>query len=169
MIRLVAQRRQGRRRLRSTPNTTTTTTTMISTHNHVDMASSLVGAGAGQANATAAHPGKQLPRVQALSRAAVARARIDLHASLPAGPLHPAGPVDPSTGGLPPRALRGQGLSARQQPPARHTLTAPGPRRPGDTGRPGRARTDAYQSREAAVEGDQEVMPPTLTLRDRGG
>jgi hypothetical protein len=28
-------------------------------------------------------------------------ARIDLHASLPAGTLHPAGPADPSTGGLP--------------------------------------------------------------------
>jgi hypothetical protein len=36
-------------------------------------------------------------------------ARIDLPASLPAGPLHPAGPADPSTGGLPPRPLRGQG------------------------------------------------------------
>jgi len=35
---------------------------MISTHNHVDMAASLVGAGAGQADTTAAHPGKQLPR-----------------------------------------------------------------------------------------------------------
>ena len=149
MIRLAAQRHQ-RRRLRSTPNTTTATTTMISTHNHVDMAASLVGAGAGQANATAAHPGKQLPRVQALSRAPVARARIDLHASLPAGPLHPAGPVDPSTGGLPPRALRGQGLSARQQPPARHTLTAPGPSWPGDTGRPGRARTRPDQQAKEA-------------------
>jgi hypothetical protein len=42
---------------------------MISTHNHVDMAASLVGAGAGQADTTAAHPGKQLPRVQATSRA----------------------------------------------------------------------------------------------------
>jgi hypothetical protein len=36
-------RRQRRRRI--TPNTNTTTTTMISTHNHVDMAASLVGAG----------------------------------------------------------------------------------------------------------------------------
>jgi hypothetical protein len=35
--------RQRRRRI--TPNTNTTTTTMISTHNHVDMAASLVGAG----------------------------------------------------------------------------------------------------------------------------
>jgi hypothetical protein len=35
--------RQRRRRI--TPNTNTSTTTMISTHNHVDMAASLVGAG----------------------------------------------------------------------------------------------------------------------------
>jgi hypothetical protein len=31
---------------------------MISTHNHVDMTASLVGAGAGQADTTAAHPGQ---------------------------------------------------------------------------------------------------------------
>jgi hypothetical protein len=60
VIGLVTARRQ-RRRLRITPNTNTTTTTMISTHNHVDMTASLVGAGAGQADTTAAHPGKQLP------------------------------------------------------------------------------------------------------------
>jgi hypothetical protein len=79
VIGLVTARRQ-RRRLRITPNTNTTTTTMISTHNHVDMAASLVGAGAGQADTTAAHPGKQLPRVQATSRAGIdgraARARM---------------------------------------------------------------------------------------------
>jgi hypothetical protein len=40
----LAQRRQRPRR-RITPNTKTSTTTMISTHNHVDMAASLVGAG----------------------------------------------------------------------------------------------------------------------------
>ena len=40
----LAQRRQRPRR-RITPNTNTSTTTMISTHNHVDMAASLVGAG----------------------------------------------------------------------------------------------------------------------------
>jgi hypothetical protein len=39
----LAQRRQRRRRI--TPNTNTTTTTTISTHNHVDMEASLVGAG----------------------------------------------------------------------------------------------------------------------------
>ena len=60
-------RRQRRRRI--TPNTNTSTTTMISTHNHVDMAASLVGAGAVQADATAAHPSKQLGHGQATSRA----------------------------------------------------------------------------------------------------
>jgi hypothetical protein len=61
VIGLVAARRQRRRRARTPPNSNTATTTMISTHNHVDMAASLVGAGAGQADTTAAHPGKQLP------------------------------------------------------------------------------------------------------------
>jgi hypothetical protein len=40
----LAQRRQRPRR-RITPNTNTSTTTTISTHNHVDMAASLIGAG----------------------------------------------------------------------------------------------------------------------------
>jgi hypothetical protein len=65
---LVAQRRQRPRR-RITPNTNTSTTTMISTHNHVDMTASLVGAGAIQTDATAAHLGKQLGHGQATSRA----------------------------------------------------------------------------------------------------
>jgi hypothetical protein len=63
-------RRQPRRR-RITPNTNTNTTTMISTHNHVDMAASLVGAGATQADATAAHPSKQLGYRQASSRSRI--------------------------------------------------------------------------------------------------
>ena len=59
---------------------------MISTHNHVDMAASLVGAGAVQADATAAHPSKQLGHRQATSQA-----RIDGRATHRlAGPLHPA-------------------------------------------------------------------------------
>ena len=58
MIGLLTAQRQRRRRI--TPNTNTSTTTMISTHNHVDMAASLVGAGAVQTDATAAHPSKQL-------------------------------------------------------------------------------------------------------------
>ena len=66
-----AQRRQVRRRPRSTAYTTTATTTMISTHNHPDMAASLIGAGAAQADATAAHPSKQLPHGQATSRAGI--------------------------------------------------------------------------------------------------
>ena len=61
MIGLVAVRRQRRRRARIPPNSNTRTTTMISTHNHVDMAASLVGAGAGQADTTAAHPGQTTP------------------------------------------------------------------------------------------------------------
>jgi hypothetical protein len=55
----LAQRRQRPRR-RITPNPNTSTTTMISTHNHVDMAASLVDPGIVQADATAAHPSKQL-------------------------------------------------------------------------------------------------------------
>ena len=86
MIWLVAQRRQGRRRLRSTPNTTTATTTMISTHNHVDMAASLGGARAVRGDATAAHPSKQLVTAGDLPgpdrRLGCARAR--------GGLLHPA-------------------------------------------------------------------------------
>ena len=85
MIGPLAQRRQRPRR-RITPNTNTSTTTMISTHNHVDMAASLVGAGAVQADATAAHPSKQLGH-----RQATAQARIDSRAARRlAGPRHPA-------------------------------------------------------------------------------
>ena len=70
----LAARRQPRRR-RITPNTNTNTTTMISTHNHVDMAASLVGAGAAQIDATAGHPSKQLGHRQAISRARDRRPR----------------------------------------------------------------------------------------------
>ena len=65
-----AQPRQRPRR-RITPNTNTSTTTTISTHNHVDMAASLVGPWAVQADATAAHPSKQLGHRQATSRARI--------------------------------------------------------------------------------------------------
>jgi hypothetical protein len=70
MIGLVAQRRQRLRR-RITPNSNTRTTTMINTHNHPDMAASLVGAGAGRGDATAAHPGKQLGHGQAVTWAGI--------------------------------------------------------------------------------------------------
>jgi hypothetical protein len=81
---LATGRQRPRRRI--TPNTNTSTTTMISTHNHVDMAASLVGAGAVQADATAGHPSKQLGH-----RQATARARIDGRAARRlAGPRHPA-------------------------------------------------------------------------------
>jgi len=78
-----AHRQRPRRRI--TPNTNTSTTTMISTHNHVDMAASLVGAGAVRGDATAAHPSKQLGHRQATSRA-----RIDGRAARRlAGARHP--------------------------------------------------------------------------------
>ena len=81
--RLTARRQPRRRRI--TPNTNTNTTTMISTHNHVDMAASLVGAGAVQIDATAGHPSKQLSHRQATSRSRiVGRATRRL-----AGTLHP--------------------------------------------------------------------------------
>jgi hypothetical protein len=66
----LAQRRQRPRR-RITPNTNTSTTTMISTHNHVSMAASLVGVGQFRLDATAAHPSKQLGHGQATSRARI--------------------------------------------------------------------------------------------------
>jgi hypothetical protein len=105
----LAQRRQRPRR-RITPNTNTSTTTMISTHNHVEMAASLVGPGAVRGDATAGHPSKQLGHGQATSRAGIdgryTRARED--PNLPAdlgwpgrvqlGPASRprAGPVGPS-------------------------------------------------------------------------
>ena len=70
MTGLVAARRQRPRR-RIPPNSNTATTTMISTHNHVDMAASLVGPAAIQADATAAHPSKQLGHGQATSQAGI--------------------------------------------------------------------------------------------------
>ena len=60
-----AHRQRPRRRI--TPNANTITTTMIRTHNHVDMAASLVGAGPIRGDATAAHPSKQLGHRQATS------------------------------------------------------------------------------------------------------
>src|SRR4029453_677059 len=81
---LMARRQRPRRRI--TPNANTSTTTMISTHNHVDMAASLVGAGEVQADATAGHPSKQLGHRQASSRSWIdGRAARRL-----AGPRHPA-------------------------------------------------------------------------------
>jgi hypothetical protein len=91
----LAQPRQRPRR-RNTPNTNTTTTTTISTHNHVSMAASLVGAGAVQADATAAHPSKQLGHGQATSRA-----RIDGRAARQL------------TGPCTPRPARRSGLAGR--------------------------------------------------------
>jgi hypothetical protein len=54
-------------------------------------------------DAPATPPGRRGPAAggPAMTRRRSLPARIDLHASLPAGTLHPAGPADPSTGGLP--------------------------------------------------------------------
>jgi hypothetical protein len=76
----VARRRQRRIRPRITYTTTPTTIRIISTHNHPDIAASLVGAAAVRGDATADHPGKQLPRAQAnpgSGPAAALRARGD--------------------------------------------------------------------------------------------
>ena len=57
-------------------------------------------------------------------------ARNDLHASLPCGdPDRSAAPHVPAVcllDGLPPRTLRGQGVSARQEAPPRHTVDRSG-------------------------------------------
>jgi hypothetical protein len=113
--------RQRRRRI--TPNTSTTTTTMISTHNHVDMAASLVGAGAIRGDATAAHPSKQLGHRQATSQA-----RIDGRA----GSRGPRG------------GLSGSSHAQPAKPPTRRTRQAstdpkqPQRARPGGLARPRR-------------------------------
>jgi hypothetical protein len=91
-----AQRRQRLRR-RITPNSNTRTTTMINTHNHPDMAASLVGAGAGRGDATAAHPGKQLGHGQAVTWAGIGGCAARGLAGTPA----------------PPRPTRRSGLAGR--------------------------------------------------------
>jgi hypothetical protein len=90
---------------------------MISTHNHVDMAASLVGTGAVQADATAAHPSKQLGHGQATSRSRI----VGRAARRLAGPLHPA-----RRSGLarwvPARPPPGQALSTAIRVPETHEL-----------------------------------------------
>ena len=109
-----------RRRRRITPNANTSTTTMISTHNHVDMAASLVGAGAIQTDATAAHPSKQLGH-----RRATTRARIDGRA----GSRGPRG------------GLSGSSHAQPAKPPTRRTRQAST-----DPKQPQRARPDLFPS-----------------------
>jgi hypothetical protein len=114
---------------------------MISTHNHVDIAASLVGAGAGQADTTAAQPGKQLPRPGDLPgrdrRPRCARAR---------GTLHPATcpPIwagRAGAGSTTHRPRWGQASPAQPYRPAPHERTtrqaATDPTRP-QRGRPAR-------------------------------
>jgi hypothetical protein len=66
-----------------------------------------------------------------------------LHASLAGGTLHPPAPAVCLLDGLPPRHLRRQGRFASLRDGLRPVLTAPVSSRPGDTGRPGRARSNA--------------------------
>jgi hypothetical protein len=117
---LIARRQRPRRR-RITPNTNTSTTTMISTHNHVDMAASLVGAGAVQAAATAGHPRKQLGHRQASSRS-----RIDGRAArrLAGTPTPRDLPADLGgwPGGVPARPCPGQAMSTATRSPETHEL-----------------------------------------------
>ena len=76
-------------------------------------------------------------------------ARNGLPAALAGGTLHPPAPAVCLLDGLPPRPLRRQGRCGTRCAPflaslrdgLRPALTAPAPRRPGDTGRPGRARS----------------------------
>jgi hypothetical protein len=141
--------RQRRRRI--TPNTNTTTTTMISTHNHVDMAASLVGAGAVQADATAGHPSKQLGH-----RQASCRARIDGRAPRRlAGPLHPATcpPIwaGPAADHAAPVVLSPSGHAQPAQPnhrPQHHTSGGPG-QAATDPTRPQRADRRGWRGRAA--------------------
>jgi hypothetical protein len=123
------RRRQGRRR-RAMPNSNTKSTTMISTHNHPDMTASLVDETAGQADATAAHPGKQLAHGQATSRAGIGgRAARGLTGTpaprdLPADLGWPGGCQTGPVAVKPP--LRAHECSLAPSAPG---LTAPGPAR----------------------------------------
>jgi hypothetical protein len=76
---------------------------MINTHNHPDMAASLVGAGAGRADATAAHPGRQLVRGQATSRAGIGgrATRAGGDPALRDAPAEPGWPGGCRTGPVP--------------------------------------------------------------------
>jgi hypothetical protein len=186
-----AQRRQPRRR-RITPNTNTSTTTMISTHNHVDTAASLVGPGAVQADATAAHPSKQLGHGQATSRARIdGRAARGLAGTsaprdLPADLGWPGGCQPDPVPVKPP--LRAHECSLAPSAPG---LTAPGPARQLTTRRPrwGRAlratprqpspTTATRTTRKegpagvnrpnATWEGHPRPLPPSIHHEPQGG
>jgi hypothetical protein len=163
-----AQRRQ-RRRLRITPNTNTSTTTMISTHNHVDMAASLVGAGAVQADTTAAHPSKQLLRVQALSWAGIT-------AALRAGSWGPPAPRDlPADLGWPSGCQTGPAADHASAPvgpsPSGNAQPAqPHPHRPARQGRRTRqASTDPTRPRSPRKQGRSRLSVECPTNPQEGG
>jgi hypothetical protein len=115
--------------------------------------------------APATPPGRPTPAAgdSAVTGPPGVAARIDLHASLPAGPLHPAGPADPSTGGLPPRPLRGQGsLRAHEcslglRPPLDRSGAEAARRQP--VARGGRGPEPTRRGKPAMTQ-QEEVMPP---------
>jgi hypothetical protein len=81
--------------------------------------------------------------------------RNGLHASLAGGTLHPPAPAVCLLDGLPPRRLRGQGSLRAPEcslGPTGRPLTAPAPRRPGETRSPGAGEEQRPTSR-------QEVRP----------
>jgi hypothetical protein len=124
----LAQRRQVRRRPRSTAYTTTATTTTISTHNHPDIAASLVGAGAGQADATAGHPGKQLPHGWVTSRVGIGGRAFGAGSRGPRAPRDlPADPCRPGGCHPGPSAVKGRCALMSARYAFGVPLTAPGP------------------------------------------
>ena len=152
---LMARRQRPRRRI--TPNANTSTTTMISTHNHVDMAASLVGAGAVQADATAGHPSKQLGHRQASSRSRIDGRAARRLAGTPASRDRPAdlgwpggcqtGADHVGSGGAEPfRATPSQ--PSPNHRPQHHTSGGPGQASPDPT-RPHRADRRVWRGREA--------------------
>jgi hypothetical protein len=130
----LAQRRQRPRR-RISPNANTSTTTMISTHNHVDMAASLVGAGATQIDATAGHPSKQLGHRQATFPSPNRR---PCHAPARRTPAPCDLPADLAgwRGWVPARPRPGQAINTATRSPETHELEGNDALR---MGRPGRA------------------------------
>jgi hypothetical protein len=126
-------RAQRRRASRSTAiSATTTSSTQSSAHPHPGMARLLPSGSVAERDCVT--PAKWwLP------------ARNGLHAALAGGTLHPPAPAVCLLDGLPPRRLRGQGsLRAHEcSLGLRRPLTAPASRRPGETSRPGRARSSA--------------------------
>ena len=104
-------RAQRRRANRSTAISATTSTTITTNTQIHSTAMVRLPPGAAAAERDGVTPARRwLP------------ARNGLHASRAGGTLHPPAPAVCLLDGLPPRPLRGQGVSARQEAPARHTV-----------------------------------------------